>query len=121
MAKGGNHKLSIITSKAKIALAGPADRENEARLQLYDVIYGILSECLYFNANLMDDWIATEIAYRKAKYQVTKVRKDIFVDVKSLNVLYRNPPSHWKVWAKIINNINTAPMGSRALMSDFDE
>ena len=120
MSKGGNHKLRITTSKAKIAIAGPAERESEARLKLYDIIYDILSECLYFNSTLMDDWVASEIAYRKTKYQVTRIRKDIFVDVKSLNVLYRNPPSHWKIWAKIRNNVNTASMGSRASMDDLE-
>jgi hypothetical protein len=120
MSKGGNHKLNIVTSKSKIAIAGPADKESEARLKLYNIIYDILSECLYFNSTLMDDWVASEIAYRKAVYQKTKARKDIFVNVKSLNVLYRNPPSYWKIWAKIVDNKNVASMGSKASFEDLE-
>lgn len=101
-------------------MAGPEDRESEARLKLYNIIYDALSECLYFNSTLMDDWLATEIAYRVAKYQVTKVRKDVFVNVKSLNVLYRNPPSYWKIWAKIRENSPTfGIMGTKASINDL--
>jgi len=120
MAKGGNHHLNIEAVNIVIAMAGPAESEFEARQKLYDIIYGALSECEYLSANLMDDYMANKIVYgtgssRGVPYQVTKRRKEIFVDIRSLDVFYRNPPSHWKWWTKIRNNKvdPSGRMGSR--------
>lgn len=119
MAKGGNHSLEIEASNIVIAMAGPAEKEFEARQKLYEIIFGALSECEYLSANLMDDYMANKIVYgigdaKEVPYQITKKRKDIFVDVRSLDVFYRNRPSHWKWWIRIRNNKNeSSVMGTR--------
>lgn len=119
------HKLKIEVSNTKVVIAGKKDQESNARQKLYDIIYNILSDCPLFQNAGRDDAIANAIAYGgniddefvpSIRYQVVSdsVKEPFFVNIKTMDVRYRNLPRGWKWWARIRDNVNNAVMGARA-------
>jgi hypothetical protein len=111
MARGDN--VVVEPRSIKIAMAGPAEKEREARGQLEFLLYRELRECPYFDRSGLAAKFAREIQLA-TPYQTTKVRKEIVLKIVSVSMFYRNPPGPWKWWVRIRNGANTIRPGSDA-------
>jgi hypothetical protein len=107
-----NNPLTIRYRNIKIALLGPAEKQVTARMELEQKLYELLRQCAYFDRSIMAAYTAQQIA-EIIPYQVTKVRKDVYTFIKSIDVIYRNN-RNWRWWGRIRDEHHTVPFGSDA-------
>jgi hypothetical protein len=111
MARGD--QVVVEPRSIRISLAGPKDKEREARGQLEFLLYREFRDCPYFDRSGLAAKMARDITLA-TPYQVTKVRKEIVVNIVSVSLFYRNPPGPWKWWMRVRNGMNTIVPGSDA-------
>jgi hypothetical protein len=104
--------LSVRWTNIKIAMLGPAEKQGQARVELEQKIYEFLRMCAYFDRAQLAASTAQSIV-EMVPYQVTKVRKDVYTFVKSMDVIYRNN-RNWRWWVRVRDEIDNARQGSDA-------
>lgn len=93
----------------RILIGGPADREEDARAELRELLLESLERCPVFTASGLSERYAEQIA-EEAQY-VAVEHADPIVRVDSVDVLYRNPPNGWKWWSRIRRGEDTIDPG----------
>ena len=101
-----------VSYRASVLIGGPASMEDEIRAELLERLGGSLHRCPMFSASGMADRYADEIA-ASVPYVVREGVEPI-VRLDSVDVLYRNPPNHWKWWSRIRDGEDTIEPGEWA-------
>jgi len=106
---GGQVQFSY---RASILIGGPADAEDDVRAELLERLGGSLHRCPMFSGSGMADRYADQIA-ASVPYVVREGAAPI-VRIDSVDVLYRNPPNHWKWLSRVRNGEDTIEPGEWA-------
>lgn len=96
----------FVKWRGVIVLAGPSDREHWLRERCESKIRKSLERCPYLATSGLAERYAFKIAWG-AKFQAVDKYKRGIIRIRHLDVVYQNPPVHWKWWSRWRDNRDT--------------